>query len=230
MKSRHFLCTLLVAVAATTTASATTVTFTLGGTNCGTAGVCTSVANAQQIDFDSATAPSPHTSGPAVFSFSPGGISPFVIGSVVNEYETPPSDGTRYLAAGALGRAGSVTIDFVAPILYYGMYVGSPDPYNLIQFFETGNNVTPVASFTGDMFNPQGRLIVTLGEYVNFSVSGGDISRIVLSSSAAALESDNHAYLLAPPKQPAEAPEPATMGLMAGALLGLGLYARRRRV
>jgi hypothetical protein len=216
------------AAVATMTLSAATVTFSSGGTDCGNAGLCTSVAGAHQINFDLATAPSLYLSGAARFTFAPGDLAPFVTGSVPEEYMAPLNNETRYLSVGSPGRTGWVIIDFAKPIDYYGLYLGSPDAYNLIEFFETGSDATPIATFTGDNFATPGRMIRSIGEYVNFAVNGGTVSRIVLSSGGAAFESDNHAYSEAESGAPSESPEPATLGLMSVALLGLGAWARRR--
>lgn len=221
MKLQQILRTASAVAAFAMTASAATVTFSTGGIPCGSAGLCTSVAGAQQIDFDTASAPSPFVSGNATFTFSPGNVSPFVTGSLSGQYAAPPNDETQYLTIGTPGRANSVLIDFDTAINYYGLYLGSPDSYNSFTFFGTGDNVNPIASFTGLDLIPPGNGNQSIGQYINFSVVGGTVSRIVLSSSQAALETDNHAY--------GAVPEPATMGLMGGALLGLGVFARRRR-
>lgn len=99
-------------------------------------------------------------------------------------------------------------------------------PYNVFTFFETGNDVTPIASFAGDQLIPPAEGNQAVGQYVNFYVNGGTVSRIVLLSNQAALESDNHAYIQAP----GEIPEPATMGLMGSALAGLAFFVRRSRI
>ena len=200
--------------------STTTVTFDLGGTACGPAGICTSRADADQIDFEGASS-SPFSSGIATFSFSPNNVSPFVSGSVSGEYAAPPNDTTKYLSVGSSSRTSEVTIDFSTPIEYYGLYLGSPDWYNSFTFYETGNLNNPIATFNGLQLIPPGNGDQSIGAYINFHANGGAISRIVLSSTRAALETDNHAY--------GAVPEPATMGLMGGALLGLGLLARRRK-
>src|SRR5918993_1461727 len=197
MNFKHTIHAFSLALALGITASATTVNFDLGGTACGTAGVCTSVVGAQQIDFDSASTPSPFVAGNATFSFSPGNISPFVTGTLTGEYAAPPSDTTQYLSIGTPGRASSMVIDFDTAIDYYGLYLGSPDSYNSFHFYEAGT-LALVQSFTGHDLVPPGNGNQSIGQYVNFRVTNGTIGRIVLSSSQAALESDNHAYVAAP--------------------------------
>jgi len=194
------------------------------------AGLCTAVAAAipNLIDFDSATAPSPFVSGAATFSFSPGNVSPFVTGSVSGQYAAPPNDQTRYLSIGSPGRAGSVIIDFSMPINYYGLYFASADAYNTFAFYETGNDITPLISFTGTQLSTALPGDQSTGQYINFYINGGTVSRIVLSSTQAALETDNHSYVRALGNDPSQVPEPATMGLMGGALTGIALVLRRR--
>jgi hypothetical protein len=220
MKIQSTFVTTILLAAASMTASAATVTFDLGGTACGPAGLCTSKAGVHQIDFESANL-SPFSSGIATFTFSPSNVTPFVTGSVNNEYAAPPNDTTKYLSVGSPSRTGEVTIDFSTPINYYGLYLGSPDAYNLFKFYQTGNSNNPIATFTGLQLIPPGNGDQSIGAYVNFYANGGSISRIVLSSTQAALESDNHAY--------GAVPEPATMSLLGGSLVGLGLLHRRRK-
>jgi hypothetical protein len=230
MTFKQIICRISVALAVTIAAPAATVTFNTGGTACSdvNAGLCTTAASAHQIDFNSATAPSPFVDGAATFSFSPANVSPFVTGSVGSQYAAPPNDTTQYLSVGTPGRAGEVVIDFDMGIGYYGLYLGSPDGYNLFTFFETGNNVTAIASFTGNQLIPPGQGNQSIGQYINFFANEGTIGRIVLSSSQAALETDNHAYVVAG-GDPSQVPEPATMGLMGSALTCLSLFARRWR-
>jgi hypothetical protein len=209
---------------------ATTVSPSISETPCANAaaGLCTGRADAYQINFDLATASSSYADGMAIFTFAPGTLSPFLEGSAGGEYAAPPNDETRYLSIGSPSRAGSVIVDFLMPITYYGLYLSSPDVYNSFTFFETGNNVTPIASFTGANLIPPADGNQLLAKYIDFSITGGTVSRIVLSSSQPALESDNHAYVLALAHDPLEAPEPATMILMGSALVGIALFNRRR--
>jgi hypothetical protein len=199
-------------------ASASTITASLGGQACGTAGQCTSVAGAHTITFDGlGGTPSPYTSGIATFTFSSG--SPFVTGSASGEFAAPPLDDTTYLSVGSPGRANPVTISFSAPIAYYGFYLGSPDTYNLVRFFSGQNQI---AAFTGGDLLPLANGDQSLGAFVNFNVTGGSIDRMVLSSSQPALETDNHAYAVA-------TPEPASLGLAGIGLAFVYFGSRRKR-
>jgi hypothetical protein len=199
-------------------ASASTITASLGGQACGTAGQCTSVAGAHTITFDGLDGTSsPYTSGIATFTFSSG--SPFVTGSASGEFAAPPLDETTYLSVGSPGRANPVTISFSAPIAYYGFYLGSPDTYNLVRFFSGQNQI---AAFTGGDLLPLANGDQSLGAFVNFNVTGGSIDRMVLSSSQPALETDNHAYAVA-------TPEPASLGLAGIGLAFVYFGSRRKR-
>ena len=91
----------------------------------------------------------------------------------------------KYLSVGSPSRTAEVSIDFSLPINYYGLYLGSPDGYNSFTFYETGNPNTPIATFTGAQLVAPGLGDQSIGRYINFRISGGSISRIVLSSSQA---------------------------------------------
>lgn len=194
-------------------ASAATITATPGGQAC-SGGQCSLNAFAHTISFDGLDgAASPYSSGIATFSFV--GDSPFVTGDKPG-YVAPLSDTTTFLTIGSPHRPEAVTVTFASPITYYGLYIGTPDTYNLIEFFKGGTLVT---SFYGDDLLPPGDGSPTLDSYVNFNVADGTVDRIVLSSPYAAFESDNHAY--------AAVPEPASIAL-AGLGFGLLWLGRRR--
>ena len=218
MTSKRSLLLSISLLAASMTAPAATITFDLGGIACAPAGICTSRADAHQIDFEGANL-SPFSSGIATFTFSPNNVTPFVSGSVAGEYAAPPNDTTKYLSIGSPSRTSEVSIDFSTPINYYGLYLGSPDAYNFFTFYETGNFNNPIATFNGLELISSGDGDQSVGRYINFYANGGSVSRVVLSSTQAALETDNHAY--------SAVPEPATISLLAGAFVGLGLLRRR---
>lgn len=203
--------------------SGATITFTAGGVPCVPAGMCTAETDATTIDFETPYADH-WTAGIATFSFAVGNMPSFVIGSVTGEYASPTFDNTRYLTVGSPNRAGEVSITFASPIDYYGLYFGSPDPYNVIRFYGRSADADPVATFTGTQLMPAAQSgDWDSAEFINFSVHNGTVERIVLTSSTAAFESDNHAYRAA--LSVASVPEPATFGL-AGAFLGLAGCAR----
>lgn len=191
-----------------------------------TPGPTTTQVGAETITFD---APVPAAGSPYEYTAPSGikatyswlsSISPFVTGSLSGQYAEPPNDPNTltYLTAGSgEGRPASVKVDFSVAIKYFGVYMGSPDTYNQIDFV-TGNTTT---SFAGSqLFTPaDGNQAV--GMFVNFNSDAG-ISQIVFSSSQAAFETDNHAFGNA-------VPEPATYALMGAGLAALAVFGSRRR-
>jgi len=152
-----------------------------------------------------------------------GSVSPIVSGSLPGEYASPPSDSSSYLTVGSAGGPSSVTIDFTNPISYFGFYMGSPDTYNSVTVYADDK----VQTFSGSDFGFSGPIVgdTTVGGFVSFNIAGGTISKIVLSSSESAFETDNHAFVAAP----TASPEPGTV-ILFGAGLGLiGISFRRRK-
>jgi hypothetical protein len=189
---------------------ATSISFTdVGGTPCGTAGLCSSQPGATTITFNGFTAgtSSPYTSGIATYTWS-GPQSPFVLGSSTNHWASPPNDTTTYLTLGSPDLPSPVTIAFSSPITYFGFYMGSPDDYNHIAFYQDGNLVQ---SYAGDQLIAPGDHSWSTGRFVSFYVQQGSVDQLVMSSTGVAFETDNHAYASA-------TPEPGTLSM-----LGLGL-------
>jgi hypothetical protein len=200
--------------------SATTVWFTFGGQSCGLAGVCTARPGATTVTLDglSAATPSPYTEGLVTYSWEAAN-SPFVQGSVPGQWAAPVDDSTSFLTIGSDDRPGAVTISFIQPIHYFGLYMGSPDPYNSISFYDqTGL----IRSFAGNQLINPGNGDQSISDYLNFFTSGGTITQIVMSSGSAAFETDSHAY--------DTVPEPATFGALGLGLAVAALLARRRRL
>jgi VPDSG-CTERM motif len=207
------------------------ITFSLGGLNCttpqGIAGLCSNQANAQTITFDG-LAGTPFTQTFFLATYTGVGGSPFVNDSVSGQYAAPGAtsldpqrqDATDYLTVGSPNRPSEVDIAFSAPIFYFGFYMGSPDTYNRIQF---KNNGTVIGDFTGNQLIPPGSQSWAVGEYVNFFEWGSTgITDIVMSSSAAAFETDNHAY------STTAVPDGGTTALLLGLAFGaIGLVTRR---
>ena len=202
------------------TLSATTVWFTFGGQSCVPAGVCTSRLAATTVTFDdlSAATPSPYTEGLVTYSWAAAN-SPFVQGNVSGQWAAPVDDSTTFLTIGSDDRPGTVTISFSQPIHYFGLYMGSPDSYNSISFYDDAGLIQ---SFAGnELINP-GNGDQSISDYLNFYTVGGTISQIVMSSGRAAFETDSHAYYTAP--------EPGTLGTLGLGLAAAALWARRRRL
>ncbi len=190
------------------TLSATSVWFKFGGQNCAPAGVCTARPSATTVTFDSLAAGtmSPYAEGLVTYSWEAPN-SPFVQGNVSGQWAAPVSDSTTFLTIGSSDRPGTVTISFEKPILYFGLYMGSPDSYNSISFYDVTGLVRTYAG--NELINP-GNGDQSISDYINFFAADGAITQIVMSSTSAAFETDSHAF--------DSVPEPGTF-----AVLGLGL-------
>ncbi len=199
--------------------SATTVWFTFGGQTCPSAGICTSRPGATTVSFDglSADTPSPYTEGLITYSWE-AEHSPFVQGNVTGQWAAPVNDSTTFLTVGSDARPSTVTISFGKPIYYFGLYMGSPDSYNSISFYDQAGLIR---SFAGDQLINPGNGDQKISDYLNFYMFGGPISQIVMSSTKAAFETDNHSY--------DTVPEPGTLGPPGLGLAAAALLARRRQ-
>ncbi|MDX2240476.1 MAG: PEP-CTERM sorting domain-containing protein [Leptolyngbyaceae cyanobacterium bins.302] len=206
------------AVASATSASA--FSFTVGGTAVAGEGYKSSVTGAQTIDFNSG---SPSNS---VIAYS-GITNNIVQGSVSSQHATPAGNTSKFLTisnkeSNVVGNTGSVTLNLSKALDYFGLYWGSADTYNFIDFYSAGSliktfgggdiSATARGSWTGASDNL----------YVNFFAGAGEsFDKIVLRSNGAAFESDNHAF-----RESAAVPEPFTVG---GSLVGLALGLRLRK-
>ncbi len=202
-------------VKTTITKPSNAITFTIGGTTIPGQGQFSILPGVTTIDFESG-AP---TSGPVVYS-APG-IGPTVVsGSLRRHYGQPGDDITRYLTVAPFGNAlgnNPVTIDSNEQLDYFGMYWGSIDYYNSIDFYQENQLL---ASFIGTEISG-----LYENAYVNFFAEENEsFDRIILSSSRPALESDNHAYRLASKPEPTPVPEPTSaIGLLIFGTVAYGL-------
>lgn len=176
-----------------------------------TAGLTTTVAGATGYDFEGGK-PANYTGAGSVIDYSvPGGSA------------APAGDATYYYTVAYPLQSGTGIFTAAAGTSYnyFGLYWGSIDDYNKLNFFSGGNLI---ASITGSDVIAAGTALGNQtapgsNRYVNFFFDGS-FDRIDFSTTQFAFESDNHAF--------ASVPEPATLGLFGLGLLGAGMARRRR--
>lgn len=185
-----------------------------------TSGVSSSESGVITIDFgdtvpDGSVVPATgYTSG--IATYTGGGIAS---GSVDSQFAQPFGADGDYLTLGpGAAQPTPVTITFTSLLNYFGLYWGSVDTYNTIEFF---NGATSLGLFDGlDVLNPANGSQGAGGSvYVNFFANNSSeyFNRVVLRSTEFAFESDNHAYRAIP-----------TPALLPG-LVGFGVAALRKR-
>jgi hypothetical protein len=187
-------------------APAKAISITLGGDTPGDGSfLTTGVAGATVIDFNDNTLPS---------IYSGGGIRS---GTVARQYAEPLNDDTPYFSVGPSTGGNSATITKASGPAwkYFGLYWGSIDSYNDIEFYR---NDILVGAFNGSLMaaNANGNQTASdTNRYVNFFSTGPAdyFDEIRFSSGRNAFESDNHAFK--------EVPEPLTI-LGTGLALGFG--------
>ena len=154
------------------------------------------------------------------------GDGKLVTGST-SHYASPYGITDRYLTVPYNYSAGAVALTTPGSYNYFGLYWGSLDAYNSIDFY---NGASLVGSFDGADISPLlangGQSSWASNRYVNFLFTDGDLfDRIVLVSTNWAFESDNHAF----GNISTSVPEPGTLAMFGLGLMGLGVMARRRQ-
>lgn len=128
------------------------------------------------------------------------------------------------------GGTGSAEWDSPGTNNYLGLFWGSIDAYNSLQFLDgvnvigtvTGNDVIAAGGAFGD------RIGAGSNRYVNLFLSGGSYSSVRFVSSSWAFEVDNLAYASFNRIAFDRVPEPGTLALLGLGLVGVGLSRRRK--
>jgi hypothetical protein len=154
------------------------------------------------------------------FTFAGGSPAPgtgIYTGSSNGVTAAPPGDGTAY--ASVLGPDGTATLTFSAGVKNISFFMGSPDQYNAITFYDAGNN--PLGTFNGTEFTgPPANGDQGLGERITFNFNGAAVTKATFGSSQNSFEFD---------RVGAAVPEPTSWALMILGFGGIGAAIRSRR-
>jgi hypothetical protein len=168
-------------------------------------------------------------------SFSPDGqpvsgsasgayAAPYLSGGNGAGFGSQPDgqDATVYLTAGL----GQVRLDMPANELYLGLLWGSVDEFNVLNFYDSSDNLIGTVSGADVIASPDGDQGLNGTVYVNInSDTPFAYVNATETSSRYAFEFDNVAFN---PTRPTPSPEPITLSLFGAGLAGLG-FARRRK-
>ena len=163
--------------------------------------------------------------GVSLYNAVTGTPGSFVTGSSSGQYGTPTGDTTTYLSLGG-ARAGALTLTFSkGGATYFGLDWASPDTYNSVKLtFANGTTATYTPGTTNGGFNLTASTPTNPNDtFVNFlATSSNAITQVQLSSTSAAFELDNIAYIAVP--------EPATWLAGVALVVAATWFGLRRRV
>jgi len=204
--------TLAFATLAVAAGSASAVpTFSAGGTVVAGEGMVSSQLGATTINFNDGLIPANYM-GASLFT------------GTDSNHAAPPGDTSKYLSAGiSSDQHTPVTATFAGGLSYFGFYMGSPDPYNSVQYnFSDHTSITMSGADLAALGATQANGNQSVGIYINaFSGSGKSISSVSFASSSNAFETDNHALISA-------VPEPGTYAMLLAGLGLMGFMLRRK--